>query len=196
LRTAPAAASVKPPAAVAPKRPQVAKAERAPGVAVKLPSPVGEKPVEAPARPQASAVPPKPAPAPAAKVAPLPSVRPAAVPPIAPASDAEQTLITSPQGPPRVRGLRLVGGGPPITVGPGTFVVGRAVGSDVRLDDRQVSRSHARLTVDEVSVWLEDLQTVNGTLVNGKEVKTRQLLRHGDIVQFGAAEFAVELITT
>ena len=109
--------------------------------------------------------------------------------------DAEQTLITSPRPAPRVRGLRLVGEGPPIVLGLGAFVVGRAVGSDVRLDDRQVSRSHARLIVDEVSVSLEDLQTVNGTRVNENEVTSRQPLHHGDTVQFGGSEFTIELIT-
>ena len=63
----------------------------------------------------------------------------------------------------------------------------------MRLDDRQASRSHARITIDEKEASVEDLQTVNGTLVNGKEVKTRQQLHHGDTVQFGASEFKVEL---
>jgi len=97
---------------------------------------------------------------------------------------------------PRLRGIRLIGPGIPISLGLGTFIVGRAVGSDVRLDDRQVSRSHARVTVDETSASIEDLQTVNGTLVNGKEVKGRHQLRSGDKVQFGGSEFKVELATT
>ncbi len=95
---------------------------------------------------------------------------------------------------PRIRGLRLVGAGIPISLGLGVFTVGRAVGSDVRLDDRQVSRSHARIMVDETSATLEDLQTVNGTLLNGKEVQARQPLHPGDTVQFGASAFKVELI--
>jgi len=108
--------------------------------------------------------------------------------------DIDQTIVEAKA--PRVRGLKLVGAGAPIAIGVGAFVVGRAIGSDVRLDDRQVSRSHARITVDEASASIEDLQTVNGTLLNGKEVKARQPLRHGDTVQFGASEFKVELITT
>jgi pSer/pThr/pTyr-binding forkhead associated (FHA) protein len=147
----------------------------------------------------------------AAAAPPIAAVKPPAVvpptPPQAPPREAEddqtilttpddQTFITSLAAPRRVRGLKLIGVGPPISVGLGTFVVGRAIGSDVRLDDRQVSRSHARLTIDESSAAVEDLQTVNGTLVNGKEVKARQPLRHGDTVQFGASEFTVEVITT
>jgi pSer/pThr/pTyr-binding forkhead associated (FHA) protein len=144
-------------------------------------------------KPSVAAVPPKPPLAPKADLKPPAPFEAATIPPV---SDAEQTIITTPPTAPRVRGLKLVGSGPPISVGLGAFVVGRAIGSDVRLDDRQVSRSHARLTVDEASASVEDLQTVNGTLVNGKEVKARQPLRHGDTVQFGASEFTVELITT
>ena len=92
------------------------------------------------------------------------------------------------------RGIRLVGPGGPIVLGAGSFVVGRAAGCDVRLDDRQVSRSHARITIDRASAVIEDLQTVNGTLVNGREVKTRHPLNAGDIVQFGASQFRVELV--
>ena len=110
------------------------------------------------------------------------------------AQDGDVTMAASKA--PRLRGIRLVGPGLPISLGLGTFIVGRAVGSDVRLDDRQASRSHARITIDEKEASVEDLQTVNGTLVNGKEVKARQQLQPGDTVQFGASEFKVELTTT
>jgi len=134
--------------------------------------------------------------------APIPVKRESAGPTPA-AAGADRTMVKMPDDDrtivvpktPRLIGVRLVSAGVPISVGVGTFVIGRAVGADVRLDDRQVSRSHARLVVDETSASIEDLQTVNGTLVNGKEVKARQPLRHGDTVQLGASEFKVELIT-
>jgi len=143
----------------------------------------------------------------AQKPPPVPSKPPTPVTPKPPTPaevEADRTIVKVPDDDrtivvpktPRLSGVRLVGAGAPISVGVGTFVIGRAVGADVRLDDRQVSRSHARLVVDETSASIEDLQTVNGTLVNGKEVKARQPLRHGDTVQFGASEFKVELITT
>ena len=107
------------------------------------------------------------------------------------AQDSDVTMASAKA--PRIRGIRLIGPGLPISLGLGTFIVGRAAGSDVRLDDRQASRSHARITIDEKEASVEDLQTVNGTLVNGKEVKARQQLHPGDTVQFGASEFTVEL---
>jgi len=202
-----------PPAAAAQAQAEVAKpagpaqaAVQGAEAAVKpgSPIPVTQDPAAAsvPATPQ----PATPAEAAAKAAPPAVAAKSAAPPPVTPKPpvDVERTIAMVPDDDrtivvpktPRLTGVRLVGAGPPISVGVGTFVVGRAVGADVRLDDRQVSRSHARLTVDETSASIEDLQTVNGTLVNGKEVKARQPLRHGDTVQFGASEFKVELITT
>ena len=111
-------------------------------------------------------------------------------------ADIDATLTVGAMKAPRIRGIRLISPGIPISLGLGAFIVGRAVGSDVRLDDRQVSRSHARITVDETSATIEDLQTVNGTLLNGTEVKARQVLHAGDTIQFGATVFKVELTTS
>jgi pSer/pThr/pTyr-binding forkhead associated (FHA) protein len=114
--------------------------------------------------------------------------------PIRPADRVEEATEPRPGPAPGLRGIRLIGPGGPITLGTGSFVVGRAGGSDVRLDDRQISRSHALITIDGSSAVIEDLQTVNGTLVNGREVKARQRLNGGDILQFGASQFRVELV--
>jgi len=170
----PAAAQAKPPAPqVSPKPPQVAKAD-------------------APIKPGAP-VPIAPEPAKTVDDEPAPTMM---VMPATEAARAGDATVPAAARAPRLRGIRLVGSGIPISLGLGTFIVGRAVGSDVRLDDRQVSRSHARITINEISASVEDLQTVNGTLVNGKEVKARQQLRPGDTVQFGASEFKVELTTS
>ena len=62
--------------------------------------------------------------------------------------------------------------------------IGREGGCNLRLDDPQVSREHARvLRVGEDDV-LEDLQSGNGTSVNGRRI-ARQLLRHQDVVDIG-----------
>jgi len=95
-----------------------------------------------------------------------------------------------------IRGLTLIGPGGPFALGLGTFSIGRAPGSNIRLDDQQASRAHARITITDASAIVEDLQTVNGTLVNGLEVKASHPLRHGDTVQFGSSLFKVELITS
>lgn len=63
------------------------------------------------------------------------------------------------------------------------LTIGR-VGCDVVVDDDKASRKHARIIVDAGVVEIEDLDSRNGTLLNGQRV-TRRVLRDGDTVQIG-----------
>jgi len=94
----------------------------------------------------------------------------------------------------RIQGVRLVGPGGPIRLNVGTFKIGRGVDADVRLDDRQVSRAHAAIVVEATGATVEDLKTVNGTLLNGREVEGKEALKSGDVVRFGESEFTIELL--
>jgi len=62
--------------------------------------------------------------------------------------------------------------------------IGRANGNDLVIDSERVSRFHAMLTVGNGAVWLRDLQSSNGTFVNGKRVTSRAL-SNGDTIQIG-----------
>jgi pSer/pThr/pTyr-binding forkhead associated (FHA) protein len=53
-------------------------------------------------------------------------------------------------------------------LGPGETVVGRGADSDIFLEDITVSRHHARFTVDDSGLRVEDLGSTNGTYVNGQ----------------------------
>jgi signal transduction histidine kinase/ActR/RegA family two-component response regulator len=65
-------------------------------------------------------------------------------------------------------------------------IVGRAADAAVRLQDRGVSRRHARFQrVDGDRFALEDLGSRNGTLVNGHQVG-RAVLEPGDRIQLGS----------
>lgn len=64
------------------------------------------------------------------------------------------------------------------------LVIGRVAGCDVVVDDHKASRRHARVIVENGVVEIEDLDSSNGTLLNGKPV-TRRVLRSGDEVQIG-----------
>lgn len=64
----------------------------------------------------------------------------------------------------------------------GQVVVGRAPDAQLRLQDPQVSRHHARLDVQDNDVMLVDLGSHNGTRVNGERVQTPQRLASGDII--------------
>lgn len=60
------------------------------------------------------------------------------------------------------------------------LTVGRDAGIDVYLTDALVSKRHARLSVDAQGVWLTDLGSTNGTLVNGHRLPPHQPLRLED----------------
>lgn len=74
----------------------------------------------------------------------------------------------------------------------GEMVVGRSEDCDLRVQDGHPSRRHARLTVDADGLWLEDLGSANGTLVNDRMIEMPTLLQQGDRVAFDLSTFVVE----
>jgi ABC-type multidrug transport system ATPase subunit len=65
-------------------------------------------------------------------------------------------------------------------------VIGREAGQvEFVLDHPHVSRRHAQLTVDGDGVWLKDLDSANGTHVNGRRVSKRVELQMGDLIDIG-----------
>jgi len=68
---------------------------------------------------------------------------------------------------------------------PGETVIGRASNAVIKLGDDGISRRHARVIVEGTVVRIEDLQSSNGTLVNGARVDMRTL-KDGDKIQIGS----------
>lgn len=66
--------------------------------------------------------------------------------------------------------------------------IGRAVGCEVQIDSGSVSRHHALILVGPRDSIIEDLNSTNGVLVNGRKV-SRQLLNDGDAVTVGEIQF-------
>src|SRR5271166_5746823 len=62
--------------------------------------------------------------------------------------------------------------------------IGREEGNVLRLNDERVSRYHAKVQYDNGEVILTDLESTNGTRVNGTVISIRRL-RHGDQVGVG-----------
>jgi len=63
---------------------------------------------------------------------------------------------------------------------------------DLNLEDDQLSKLHAMIFVDEEGrVGILDLVSKNGTFVNGDEVES-QLLRTGDVIEFGETKITFE----
>lgn len=65
--------------------------------------------------------------------------------------------------------------------------LGRAPESDVVLNLPSVSRNHARIFLEGGRYWIKDLDSANGTKVNGKKIKI-QMLSNEDRVIFGEAK--------
>jgi len=67
----------------------------------------------------------------------------------------------------------------------GEFVIGRGTECHIRPNSSWVSRQHCLLRVTEASVYLRDLGSRNGTLINGARVMGERKLAHGDRLQLG-----------
>lgn len=64
------------------------------------------------------------------------------------------------------------------------FTVGREEGNDIQLNDERVSRCHFKVQRDNDRLVLTDLDSTNGTKVNGTECQLK-ILRHGDLIAVG-----------
>lgn len=62
--------------------------------------------------------------------------------------------------------------------------IGREEGNTIQLNDERVSRFHLKIQEDHARVVLTDLESTNGTKVNGEDVQLR-ILRHGDLIALG-----------
>jgi len=67
--------------------------------------------------------------------------------------------------------------------------IGRQADNAIVLPDTQVSRHHARLTVTEAGVTIADLNSANGTRVNGTPIAGPTPLHDGDTIQIGITQF-------
>ena len=69
--------------------------------------------------------------------------------------------------------------------------IGRAPENSIQLDEPSVSGRHAELMLTGETCYLKDLDSTNGTLVNGQPVTNVQL-RSGDRIRFGKVEACYE----
>jgi hypothetical protein len=67
---------------------------------------------------------------------------------------------------------------------PTPVTIGREEGNSVQLNDDRVSRFHIKIQEDDQKLVLTDLESTNGTKVNGENVQL-WILRHGDVISVG-----------
>lgn len=67
---------------------------------------------------------------------------------------------------------------------PVPVTIGREEGNTIQLNDERVSRYHIKIQEDNDRLVLTDLESTNGTKVNGEDIQLR-ILRHGDMISVG-----------
>ncbi len=75
------------------------------------------------------------------------------------------------------------------------LVIGRSAPSDVEINDLGLSRQHARFTWDDHGIWVEDLQSTNGTKKNGERI-TRAKIMPGDEIAVGPLLVSVHIVSS
>jgi len=70
--------------------------------------------------------------------------------------------------------------------------IGRKPSNDVQIDNLTISGEHALITTLLGDSFVEDLDSTNGTVVNGKQIK-RHALKHNDLIEMG--KYAFKFIT-
>jgi len=72
-----------------------------------------------------------------------------------------------------------------------SVIIGRALECDVAVVSPHISRQHARLEVEDNRLMVEDLGSSNGTILNGRNLEARSVLRNEDELRFHDIVFRV-----
>ena len=103
------------------------------------------------------------------------------------------SLQHRPAGEPLIDTVRLVGDTGTFQTTLGTCIVGRGSEAAIRINSKEISRRHAQIVVRPTEITVEDLNSANGTKVNGTAVTVPTIVRHGDTISFAVFTFRVEI---
>jgi DNA-binding winged helix-turn-helix (wHTH) protein len=87
----------------------------------------------------------------------------------------------------------LVRGRRRIPLEPGETIVGRDPGAAVFVDHRSISRRHARIVVADDGATVQDLDSKNGTFLEGRKVSAPVPLADGDKLKIGSVTMTVRI---
>jgi hypothetical protein len=65
------------------------------------------------------------------------------------------------------------------------IIIGRDTSDGITINDAEVSRKHAKLSLHGSTFMIQDLGSTNGTFINGLRLTSTQVLNPGDTVSFG-----------
>jgi DNA-binding winged helix-turn-helix (wHTH) protein len=76
----------------------------------------------------------------------------------------------------------------------GENLIGRVPGASLCIHSLQVSRRHAQIIVENNRAYVEDLDSKNGTLLNGRPLEGRRRLANGDRIFLGESSVVLQFI--
>lgn len=75
----------------------------------------------------------------------------------------------------------------------GKTTIGRRRSNDLVLSDNTVSGQHCIILTEDDDIYIQDLDSTNGTFLNGKRIHEKTVLQRGDKLMLGKQEFTVNL---
>lgn len=67
--------------------------------------------------------------------------------------------------------------------------IGRGNNNTIKINDKFLSTNHCKITNEDGTYFLEDLNSANGTVLNGEVLKDKIELKTGDIIELGQLSF-------
>lgn len=94
-------------------------------------------------------------------------------------------LVVTTAGPNNGKAIPIVGA---------KFLIGRDPHCNLRPASQAISKQHCALLVRDGRVFVQDLSSTNGTLLNGSPVQGETAVKDGDQLKVGPLEFKVQII--
>jgi len=73
----------------------------------------------------------------------------------------------------------------------GAFILGRSSSCDLVVQDSTVSRRHARIAVEDGTIAVTDLGSLNGTYLDEEQIRAVRAVAEGQTLRFGSVSFLV-----
>lgn len=83
-----------------------------------------------------------------------------------------------------------------VSLFPGRNIIGREADAAVRVDDRTISRHHAVIVINGNRATVQDLDSKNGTFVNGERATAPVELRDGAVLEVGSVRMVFREFST
>lgn len=121
----------------------------------------------------------------------VPAAEPARAPAIATPPTLVQEAVTA--EPARATAVLVISDGREVTLGEAPVVIGRLSECDITIEDPNISRRHATVTILDGSYRITDLGSTNGTKVNGARISSQYDLADGDEITVGLFSIRFEI---